>query len=212
MNAADIIGRARRVLNDVGTLAQRWADAELIDWINDGCIYIGTIKPDSCAAAGVLTLVSGTQQDIEGLTPAALSLIDVVRDTTTMRPVRRVERATLDQHAPAWHGSQATEGIKHFVTDERAPRLLWVYPGATAGMQLDVLYARLPVKVTPVTLTATLTPTDSYFEPLLNYVLFRAYSKDATAASASTAAAYKTLCDQALGVKAAADRRMAGGA
>lgn len=207
MIGQDIISRARIVLNDAD--AVRWTDAEFVHWINDGCRVIALLRPDSCVVNGPITLALGTKQSIAGLTPAGLRLLDVVRNITTSRGVRIVDREVLDTQVPGWHGASATQAVTNYIFDNRDPTTFYVYPPSTAGTQLEIIYARNPVVITVGTLgTDTLSPPDIYLDPLLNYVLARAYGKDATFAQNKVLAdGYNAAFLALLGVKTQADAR-----
>lgn len=204
MKGSDVVSRARLVLNDAD--AVRWTDAEFVNWINDGCRYIALNRPDSCVVNGTITLAAGSKQSIAGLTPPGLRLLDVVRATASGRAIRLVDRETLDTQIPSWHA--ATQAVPtNYVFDNRDPQTFYVYPPAIVSTVLEIVYSRVPVEITTGTLASQdLTPADTYIDPLLNYVLFRAYSKDADFAhNANLAALYIAAVDRALGVKTRSD-------
>lgn len=204
MLGSDIVSAARLVLGDPN--GTRWADTEFALWITVGCRYVGLVRPDSCAVNASMNLAAGSKQSIAGLSPAGLRLLDVVRAVATGAAIRLVDREELDTHEPNWHA--ATQAVPtNYVYDNRDPTTFYVYPPATANTQVEIIYSRAPVAVTSGTLgSQVLTPGDEYFDPLLNYVLFRAYGKDADDAHNMTlSAAYLAACQAALGVKTGAD-------
>lgn len=198
MKAKEIIDRVRVVLNDAdGT---RWPDAELIDWVNDGCLYIVSARPAAYAPAQEVTLVAGTRQSITTQNPPGLRLLSVVRNVPSGRAIRLVDRSALDSRNPNWHSQAAGPTVNYFI-DAGDPKTFYVYPPAIAGARVEAMYSRAPQRVAPATADAlALSLDDTYFDPLLNFVLFRAYSKDADyAANANLAASYRGLCDTQLG-------------
>lgn len=202
MLASEIISRAQIVLNDAGGV--RWTDTELLKWISDGQRVIALVRPDSVSENTALTLVAGTKQTI----PAdGMRLLDVVRNLTSTggpdRSVRMVERETLDAQSYNWH--QATAGkTVNFIYDNRDPLHFYVYPPAVAGAKLEILYSKQPAEITATNQALTLL--DVYAEPLFNYVLFRAYSKDAEyGANAALAQGYLSLFNNLLGIKTSKD-------
>lgn len=203
MNAGDIIGRARIVLNDADGI--RWLDSELFGWINDGQRAIAVVRPDSSAANSPVVLVAGTRQT---LPTDGLRLLDVVRnlgaDGSGGRVVRHVDRDVLDTQNVNWHSEAGSITIKNYVYDNRDPKTFYVYPPAANGARLEVIYSKSPTDVT--SLSSPLAIADIYADPLLNYVLYRAYSKDADfAQNAQLSATYLQIFQGMLGIKTTKD-------
>jgi hypothetical protein len=84
--------------------------------------------------------------------------------------------------------------IKHFLFDVRDTDVFYVYPPAIAGAEVDVVVAKLPAPVTYVGSAFTQDEVgipDAYENALLDYVLYRAWSKDSEyAANAAKAASH----------------------
>jgi hypothetical protein len=94
---------------------------------------------------------------------------------TAGRSVRVVEREILDAQKPDWHTETGSATIQHFMFDERSPRVFYVYPPAS-GAKLEIVYSQTPSEITN---TATeLTNEDIYAGALVDYVCYRAFSKD----------------------------------
>lgn len=201
MKAQDIIDRARIILNDDGT---RWPDAEMLKWVSDGQRVIALVRPDSCPINGPITLVAGTKQTI----PAnGLRLLDVIRNLTADggpdRSVRMVDRETLDSQDYNWHKAKQGKTV-NFVYDNRDPTHFYVYPPAVNGAKLEILYSESPQEITDKTTDLALL--DIYSEPLFNYVLFRAYSKDAEfSPNFQLAQSYLQVFNSLLGIKTTKD-------
>lgn len=213
MIASDITSRARLLLNDID--ATRWLDAELFKWISDAQKLVAMMRPDASVATFVMTLIAGTRQTIPA---TGFRLLDVVRNVTTVtgttpadqvvtvpgRSVRIVDREVLDTQDPYWHTNTASSEIKHFIYDNRIPTLFYVYPPATNTAKLEVVYSVAPTDVTAA--GNTLSISDIYQDVILNYVMYRAYSKDAEYASnASLADGYLNVVNAMLGMKTQKD-------
>lgn len=153
-----------------------------------------------------MSLVAGTKQSIAALNPPGLRLIDVVRNLPTGRAIRLTARETLDAADPSWHNG-APGPTRAYVFDGRDPKTFYVSPPAVANAQVEVKYSRYPVVITTAQLsTIDLTPDDVFMDPLLNYVMFRALSKDADfAQNVGLAAGYRQAFEGVLGIKAKAD-------
>jgi hypothetical protein len=200
--AQAIIDRARILLNDaVNSVAYRWPDAELLKWLNDGQRFIVIVRPDSAATTAALTLVDGTKQSVP---TDGLRLLDIVRNNTTSKAVRYVDRHILDTSIPDWHNVKASFSVTNWVYDNRVPLTFYVYPPAKAGAALEIVYSKMPTDC--ATVNSNIFLPDIYAEPLLNYVMFRAYSKDTeNATNPQLAASYLALLGSQLGIKTTMD-------
>ena len=213
MIASDITSRARILLNDVD--ATRWIDAELFKWISDAQKLVAMMRPDASVATFVMTLIAGTRQSIPS---TGFRLLDIIRNVTTVtgstpanqvvtvpgRSVRIVDREVLDTQDPYWHTATGSAEIKHFIYDNRSPTLFYVYPPATTAAKLEVVYSVAPTDVTAA--GDILSISDIYQDVVLNYVMYRAYSKDAEYASNATlAGGYLNVVNQMLGIKTQKD-------
>lgn len=202
--AASIISKARITLQDLA--AVRWTDAELLGYLNDGQREICMLRPDACAVVASMPLVAGTRQQIPD---AGTAILKVVRNmgsngTTPGRAIRHVLMDTLDSNIPNWHTVSPAAEILHAMTDARMPQFFYVYPPAATGTQVEVVYAAPPGDV--AALGDTINVDDVFSTPLLDYVLFRAYTKDQDIPNGTErATAHRALFDAAMNGKAQAD-------
>lgn len=117
--------------------------------------------------------------------------------------VREVARGQMDTILSTWHAAASSPTTLHYIFDPRMPKRFYVYPPSQAGQRLEILYAANPTDVTagqPIWLD------DIYAEPLLDALLYRAYSKDAEIPEAAArAVAHRQAMENALGLKAQAD-------
>lgn len=170
-----LINRARTILQDAeGT---RWPDLELLGWINDGQREAILVKPSANARNLSVRLVQGTRQSL----PAdGVQLIDVVRNmgaagTDPGKAVRIVLREVLDAQVPDWHSETPASSIKHYVYSVLDPQTFYVYPPSNGLGYVELVYGALPADVT---IQGSISLGDIYANALLDYVLYRAYSKD----------------------------------
>ena len=199
----DIISRVADLLLDTDRddEAARWSNAELIRWINDSRMAIITRRPQAGAVIATVSLVAGTLQRVPD---NAITFIDAIRNmgitgTTPGRSIRRIDRQNLDDDDLYWHKASQKAEISQFTFDDRVPRSFYVYPPAVAGTQIEISYARNPDAVTAMTDTLDILP--EYLDAIVNYVCYRAKSKDSQYANASEAAAYYGAFNDALGVQ-----------
>jgi len=201
MILSDILTRVRTLLNDL-TTTYRWSDAELTLWVNDAQKFVVIYRPDSCVLNTVQTLVTGTKQTIP---TSGIRLLDVIRNiaadgTTAGRAIRITERDLMDAINPNWHTSTAAQVVKHYMLDERNPRVYYVYPPATAASKVEILCSKNPTAVSA--LSDVLDVSDIYQQVVIDYVMFRAYSKDAEfSANAQLASGFLQSALATFGVK-----------
>lgn len=175
---------ASAILTKVKTLIQdttniRWSDAELLGWLNDAQREISALRPDACSKTASVQLVTGTKQSV----PAdGTAIIKVIRNmgttpgTTPGAAIRKVPMELLDSSTPNWHTETAVASVRHFMVDPRNPRMFYVYPPANGSNFAEVLYAAVPVDLTLV--SQTIAVDDNYANPMIDFIAFRAYSKD----------------------------------
>lgn len=198
ITAQAIIDRAQIILQD--TTGIRWPETtELLGWLNEGQREIAVIRPDSSVSSASFSCVTGSRQTLPS---TALGLVDVIR-VSNGGAVRKVPRAILDAQIPGWHALAAGTPV-HYTYDPRAPREFYVYPPATAALGLTVLLSVPPTDCASI--GAVVSVDDTYAPALLDYILWRAYSKDAEyTANLDRANAARASFDRLLGLKAKAD-------
>lgn len=114
---------------------------------------------------------------------------------------------------PDWHAQVGSIDVQHFIFDPKLPKEFLVYPPALATSEVEIVYSSVP---TPHTLTdsqlssaataETLKLDDVYANAILDYVLYRGYSKDASyAGNAQRASQAYTAFSNSLGMKSQVD-------
>ena len=199
--ARDIIMRAQTALQDPDGV--RWPAVELVQHLNDAQREVIRVRPDQKCTTTAVALASGYRHTI----PAeAAALMDVPNNSTgRRRRISKVDTIQLDSVAPDWRSRAGSTEIVHFMHDLREPRVFQVYPPA-ANAQVDLLYSLYPTDVPAPTGAAWTTVTGdvdlstSWRDALLNFVLFKAYSKDAEfGGNSQLAASYLALFNAAVG-------------
>lgn len=214
VQARDVLGRAQKLIQDLTSI--RWPLPELAGWLNDGAREVAIHKPSAVAGSVVIPLVSGTRQTIPA---GGLQLMRVIRNlkigsTDSIRlggrAIRLVERDVLDTQAPDWHDSDSVPYVpeaKHFIFDAQDPKAFYVYPGNDGRGIVEALVSQAPVPVPESGASLSdyavnLPIPDVYANALLDYVLYRAYSKDASFAENLTRAdAHYNAFSTSLGIK-----------
>ena len=231
----DVFYRASVLLQDASPQFVRWTEREMVAWLNDAQRAVSKYLPSSCSRIDSIKLSPGTRQSIasilaasmkpgDGSTPAnvgGVALLDVIRNmgadgATTGRSVRVVSREVMDSQAPDWHSRPAATAIDQFMFDPRTPKYFYVSPPvhATTAVWVECAYMADPVQIVwpgsatfgmDGTSTVAISVDDKHVDDLVNYIVARAYSKDAEFASnAAQANTYTQLFLTSLNAQATA--------
>lgn len=217
--AQELFEKAGILLNDTGEFStRRWPLAELCGWLNDGIAAIILQKPSASSKTVQLPLVRGTLQSIPDEYVSILRPVRNVRaassDRTPRRTITVVPEEQISLLNPAWHDEYSVryaQQVKHVIFDEVNPRAFYVYPGNDGTGSIEVVLCAEPAKITATDPTKPedlasyeieLPLDDIYFGVLLDYVIYRARSKDAQeSGSAQRAALHYQQFANALGIR-----------
>lgn len=203
--AKTLIDKAVVQLTDINGV--RWTRAELLGWLNDGQRAIASVQPNSSSEVTTIPLVAGTRQSIPS---DGWMLLDVYRymgtnGTTPGRVVRLISRELLDSFDLYWHSSTPSAEPKNFIYDLQDQRAFYVYPPNTGTGYVQLNYAQVPDDLANE--NAFLSIIEIYQPALLDYMLFRACSKDAEyAPGMALAQLYMQSFTTLVGGKDAAER------
>lgn len=223
--AKDVMQSAATTLLDLDFV--RWPLAELLGYLNDGLREIVSIKPNANTKAVTLSLAAGTLQT---LPPQYPILSRVTRNMITghtepggpvggvaIRPIK--DRAILDALIPNWQADAAlfSATVKHVIYDLADPTIFYVAPGNTGAGKIEAIVGayvdEIAIPADPSDLanfTATVGLPDAYRNPLVNWVCYRAFSKDGgLPASAERAAAHLNLFMSQIGANAQGESALA---
>lgn len=179
-----VIRNAKLVLQEVTAAGTRWTNEELIGWLNEAYQAIVQIKPDASAINTSVELAEGTRQEIPS---DGMRLIDVVRNTAVASQkmgIMVTTRRSLDTTRRSWHGDDPSVDVEQYMFDDQDPTRFYVYPPAATGAEVELIYSSTPsphdVALGLTGLEAeTIRLNDSYAPVITDYILYRAYSKDA---------------------------------
>jgi hypothetical protein len=178
ISAQSIIKTAQELLQDPDGI--RWPATELVAHLNDGQRETATLRPDLFVITAPMS-INGVKHTL----PVACINLEEISRNTSGAPIRLVDRSMLDSVEPGWMIKNASKVIKHYCYDSREPDAFYSYPPAAAGASVDLVYSFLPTDVAAPngasysTVTGNINCKDICKAPLLHFVLFRAYSKDA---------------------------------
>jgi hypothetical protein len=106
------------------------------------------------------------------------------------------------------HAETGAATIRHYIFDARNPKNFYVYPKPSSAIYLEVVYSVAPTDVTESggTVSGNLALDDIYSNAVLDFILYRAYSKDAEyAQNAQRAAAHFQQFTTSVGARTATD-------
>jgi len=200
----NITDKASILLLDIGGV--RWpAATELLGWVNSGMKEVVLQKPNALTLTSSIPMVAGTKQTIPS---TSISLLELVRNMgadglTPGAAIGIIDRNLLDTMNPYWHTSTPATETTNFCYDLRDLKTFYCLPPQPVG---TVQKVEAVMSINPVTLTAlsqVISLDDIYETVLIDYVLYRAFSKDAEhAANMQRADYYHKAFLSALGVKA----------
>lgn len=197
---SDILSRANVILQDQDL---RWSKNEKIQWINDAHKAIILVRPDAGMRTADFTCVANTKQslldpngltDLSSYTPVRLRA--VIRNRAgTGRAIRHEQQRVLDDQIPEWHALAASTAVQFYTHDPANPTSFYLYPAPNGGHKVEVTYSATPTAVLGENDFITLE--DVWVPVILDYVLYRAYTKDAeyTANLDRAMAHYKTFSE-----------------
>jgi len=158
----------------------RWTRAELLTWLNDAQKTLVGALPEATASIGLVTTVAGVRQTLptDGWCLLSVNRNMGVSGTTGGTPVLEVTRENLTRQNPTWSTDAASSTSRLYFYTLLQKNTFWVYPPAdSSGNKLEITYSKVPVDL--VLETDTIGMSDIYKPALLDYVLFKACSKDA---------------------------------
>ena len=195
---AEVIAAIATALNDVEHVT--YTEAQLLQGINRACLATVLVNPSAHARLLKVVLVAGILQT---LPEQALRLIDAYyrldEQGQPIAPITLVERKEFD-FLPA----PLVDPVQHVAYDPVLPDHFVVDPAASADEQLLLLCSEKPAVVTCVDDPFPLPI--QYQEPVIEYVLYLMYSRDAERSpNAQRASVHRQAFFDLLQVKAQAD-------
>jgi len=171
----DLIDRAEEQLQD--STNARWTQAELLNYLNDAQKHIVSQRPDASMKNATLGCSAAAKQSLPS---DGIKLINVIRNTSG-NATSLVDRYALDQTEPDWYTKSGNTAVKHWMYDPLDPSVFYVYPVPANTVELEIVYTTQPADITIsdyVADTDVISLDDSYRNPILDFILYRAYQKD----------------------------------
>lgn len=204
-----IIDAAEKTLLDETNI--RWGETELLGYLNDGQRFIVMKKPDAYTKNDTVPLASGGTKNT--VPDDAIEFIRLTRDMgadgeTPGQVIKFADMTHLDDTDPMWHTRTTNGAPYHFLRDPFDNKHFYVYPAPSGTRHAEMIYSADPEDVAekddPITL-------DNVYKDLLYfYILWRAHSKETSAANPERAAVYFGMLDKGLNDKSQAEAGLKG--
>lgn len=182
--AQELIDEVRRTIHDE-VVTYRWADAELIDYMNAGLRQTVVLVPEANTTESVETITNVIAR--QSLPTGGIKFMKVARNyaddgTTPQGAVRYVEKDVLDSFDPDWEYDVSIKAdganfFEHYCHDPREKGVYYLYPPqAAASKKVAIMYSANPTAIAVVGDTFSLN--DEYINPVVTYMVYRALTKE----------------------------------
>lgn len=209
LTAQNLIDRVNDTLQDSTNV--RWPATELLRYLNDAQREIVLLRPEASVSTSTVELTSNETK--QTLPTSGVRLLDVTRNMGAVvgtpapgKSIRLISREVLDTQINDWHSATGQTEVKHYMFDPRNPKVFYVYPRTHASTKVcvELVFSSSPTDVALVGSTITLD--DIYANAMIDFMLYRAYSKDAEyAANAGYAQQHYQSFLTSLGLKGKTD-------
>lgn len=204
--ASTLITRARGILQDSDSTSYTWSDADLLSYLDEGQRAIVFLKHNAYVVTETVQLVAGPKQSVkDGIGLIRINCNMGTDGSTRGDAVYYVPYEDMAYNNRGWMSADSSATVEIYTYDPEEPDTFYVYPPQpTSSMgYVEEVYVGLPATLDDTTDAIVLG--DIYQTSLLNYALYRAYSREVDATSAQMAEKYYTLYLQSLGLKTAAE-------
>jgi hypothetical protein len=175
-----------------------------IKYLNAGIRALILVRPDAGAVTESVQLVAGIKQTIPA---AALRLLDIHRNmgtdgSTAGKIITPSKRAHIDYANLLWPVDEGETYVENFSYDAATPLIYYVTPpvSGSTNVYIEMSSSQLPTTITAI--DDPMTVNDIFFEPLVQYMLYKAYSGDDESVEFQKAGAYLSTFFQLLGIEA----------
>ncbi len=195
-----ILGWVSTLLNDPNNIT--WTLSELLNWLNNGQRALVTLRPDVSVSIVPLQLVAGTLQTLPTNAHRAIKFTRNMgaNGATPGNVIRQIAGDVLDRTVPDWHTGAtvpANAVVSNVIYDGRFPKEFYVFPPqpAVGPAQIEVIISVAPTDVTMTGVNggvadSVISVDDIWAPALMDYVCFRALSKESDVQAVPKAAQY----------------------
>lgn len=203
--AKDVMKAASTILQD--SSAVRWTNPELLGYLNDAVREIVTIKPNAASETVSIALAEGATQ----ILPDQYTVLSRVLGNTVSKATVQVldRREILDHMIPGWmNPAQLAFSVDaaYVIHEMTNPRMFLVAPGndgtGAISAVVGVMPSEIPMPASPLSIDsygAAVGLPDTFRNPIIDYVLYRAFSKDSgLPGAAQRAVAHRQMFDNSI--------------
>lgn len=162
------------------TAYDRVSTASWIKYLNAAIRALILVRPDAGATTEAVQLVAGIKQSIP---TAALRLLDITRNMgvdglTAGKIITPSKRQHIDYSNLLWPAGTGETYIENYSYDANVPDIFYVTPPVSSSTNV---YVEMSTSQLPTAITATgdtVDVNDIYFEPIIQFMLYKAYNAD----------------------------------
>lgn len=175
MKVSEVLDRVSYILQDDSKTY--WSQVELMRWLNDGRSDACKLRPDLYESTETLPLVAGFRQTLPN---NSRQLFDVTRNVSSakMRQITLIDDKALARVRPNWRSGTPSAEIQHYLYDPRRAEQFDIFPPASAGVTVEISYAKPPTPIADGALTTDLVEEGEFASALVDYVCYRAFLKE----------------------------------
>jgi hypothetical protein len=188
--AQAIVDRSRVTLIDDAKIT--WSDADLLAYLNMGIAQACGSLLILYVLTEMAALAAGPRQ---ALPAGGLLLLDIPRNQAG-DTVKQAHASEFAKTRPNWPQETPSANPRYFLYDRRAPLSFMVYPPATAGAQVELVYGATP---DPVALGDTIPISTAFDTALWAYVIGMAYTKNTKRQDVQQSKAFMDMYGSMLG-------------
>jgi hypothetical protein len=174
----DYVVDSALLYGDVGY--NRVEEPDWIRYLNAAIRALILVRPDAGSTTDNVQLVAGVKQSIP---TDSLRLLDITRNmgtdgATAGKIITPTKRQHIDFSNLLWPAATGDIAVDNFSYDKNAPTVFYVTPPVHA---VTAVYVEMITSKLPTTLAATddsMEINDLFFEPLVQYMLYKAFSAD----------------------------------
>ena len=172
---SDCVNEARGILNDRDNSSgsYRITDADMVDYANAGLGVIAVQRPDLFSNIGTIPLVAGYIQSAPAGSLRFMEVFGVIGG----RVSKECEQRDLDTYNINWP-NDAAGPTQNWVRHPRNPNMFFVYPPPDAATIAVGLHGEWSASPGILTMTSPLPIPDAYKPILVEWMVFRAESRD----------------------------------
>lgn len=190
--ANDYILDAAELYGDVDY--DRIEAATWIRYLNAAIRTLILVRPDAGAVTEAVLLAVGSKQSLD---TDVLRLLDVTHNmgldgVTVGAIITPVDRPHLDFANSLWPAATGETAVENYSYDANMPRTFYVSPPvhATTPVYIEITFTKLPTPITATTDDDDID--DMFFEPIVQFMLWKALSADDESVEFEKAQAHMT--------------------